>query len=348
MQDSISVQKHRTAQHELAPRRPALFACSWVALGGVMSAVCCIAVFLFPNLATAQEAAPRKSGGVAKAQKARAYDPDPRGEPEVTLCSQNLQNLGTYSQSKARLFNITPEEFDQKRQALVRRFKETGCDIIAVQELLGRSVEEATETLAQLAKLLGSKTNRLFDVVAAESSDPLSRVGFIYARDRVEVQNKLSYARLELPRLTPKERPRQFIRPPMELQFAVKPREEGVSKVLTVINFHLKSKAGKERDPVDLEWETYRMQMAEALRRVAENRHAASFASGEALLAIVGDRNSNFDAASARILEGSLVLQQFEADPACRLTKRGFPICKAGGFRPSRLFSVITGDPTIR
>jgi predicted extracellular nuclease len=134
----------------------------------------------------------------------------------------------------------------------------------------------------------------------------------------------------------------------MEAQFAVKPRGDAAPKVLTVVNFHFKSKAGKERDPVDLEWETYRMQMAEALRTVAENRHAASFSSGESLLAVVGDRNSNFDAASARILEGALVLQQFRGEPQCRLTQRGFPICRTGSFRPARLFSVITRDPVLQ
>lgn len=314
-----------------------------------LSLVCCGLIILCPAIGSPQEETPKKSVATRQAKKkASVYNPDPRGQSEVTLCSQNLENLGTYPQSKARLFNLSPEEYESKREALVRRFKEARCDVIAVQELLGRSVDEATKTLGQLAKLLGERTNRSFEVLAAETSDPLSRVGFIYAIDRVEVQNKFSYERLELPKLSPTERPRQFVRPPMEIQLLVKPREEASAKLLTVVNFHFKSKAGKERDPVDLEWETYRMQMAEALRRVAENRHASDFASGESLLAVVGDRNSNFDAASARILEGALVLQQFEGDPMCRLTKRGFPICKLGSFRPARLFSVITGDPTLK
>jgi len=311
-------------------------------------AVTCVMVLFAPNVISAQEETVSKPPPPKKVQRPASYNQDPRGEAEVTLCSQNLQNLGTYAQSKARLFNITTEEYELKREALVRRFKRARCDVIAVQELLGRSVEEATETLQQLAKLLRARTNRVFEVVAAESSDPLSRVGFIYALDRVDLQNKLSYSRLELPKVSQNERPRQFIRPPMEAQFAVKPRGDAAPKVLTVVNFHFKSKAGKERDPVDLEWETYRMQMAEALRTVAENRHAASFSSGESLLAVVGDRNSNFDAASARILEGALVLQQFRGEPQCRLTQRGFPICRTGSFRPARLFSVITRDPVLQ
>jgi predicted extracellular nuclease len=273
---------------------------------------------------------------------------DPRGEAELTICSQNLENLGTYGQSKARLPSLTPQGFEDKQQALVRRFKEIKCDVIAVQEVLGKTVEQSDEVLRQLAALLQKKTNRQYEVRSAESNDPLSRVGFILAKDRVERLNELSYAKLELPKLTPKERPRGYSRAPYEIQLQVKSRGESVPKTVTLVNFHFKSKAGRERDPAELEWESYRMQMAEALRRVVENRHSGSFASGETLLVLLGDRNSNFDTASARILEGSLVLKQFQDPAACRLTKRGFPVCKQGSYLPQRLFSVISGDPELR
>lgn len=292
------------------------------------------------------------AGAVAKKSKPKptwsSELDDPRGDAELTICSQNLENLGTYGQSKQRLPSLTPQGFEDKRQALVRRFKEAKCDVVAVQEVLGKTVEQSDEVLRQLAALLQKKTNRLYEVRSAESNDPLSRVGFILAKDRVERLNELSYAKLELPKLTPKERPRGYTRAPYEIQLQVKSRGESLPKTVTLVNFHFKSKAGKERDPAELEWESYRMQMAEALRRVVENRHSGSFASGETILVLLGDRNSNFDTASARILEGSLVLKQFQDPAACRLTKRGFPVCKQGSYLPQRLFSVISGDPELR
>ena len=86
------------------------------------------------------------------------------------------------------------------------------------------------------------------------------------------------------------------------------------------------------------------MEMSEALRRVLEARHKSAFASGESILVVLGDRNSNFDVASARILEGSLTLGSFTGGGPCRLSKRGVPLCKAESEAPRKLFSVITSN----
>jgi hypothetical protein len=173
-------------------------------------------------------------------------------------------------------------------------------------------------------------------------------MGFLSAKERVEVLNSTSYSAVELPKLTPKQKPRLFTRSPLELQFAVSSREGGGRKTVTVVNFHFKSKRGAAGDPSGLEWETYRMEMSEALRRIVERRLKGAFASGESLLMLVGDRNSNFDVASARILEGTLTLKSFQESAPCRLSKRGAPICKAGEAHPQRLFSVLTGNPKTK
>ena len=62
------------------------------------------------------------------------------------------------------------------------------------------------------------------------------------------------------------------------------------------------------------------------------------------MLVVLGDRNSNFDVASARILEGSLTLGSFMAGGPCRLSKRGVPLCKVDSELPRKLFSVITSN----
>ena len=86
------------------------------------------------------------------------------------------------------------------------------------------------------------------------------------------------------------------------------------------------------------------MEMTEALRRILEARHETSFASGESILVVLGDRNSNFDVASARILEGALTLGSFTSGGPCRLSKRGVPLCKTGSELPRKLFSVVTSN----
>jgi len=145
-----------------------------------------------------------------------------------------------------------------------------------------------------------------------------------------------------------KQKPRLFSRGPLEIQLRVKSRERSPSKIVALVNFHFKSKHGASRDPAKLEWETYRMEMAEGLRRVVINRHEQGFNSGETILVVLGDRNSHFDAASAKILEGILTLNHFRGEGVCRLSKRGVPLCQAGRALPQRLFSVLLTDPEAK
>jgi hypothetical protein len=86
------------------------------------------------------------------------------------------------------------------------------------------------------------------------------------------------------------------------------------------------------------------MEMAEGLRRVVENRLTKSFVTGDSILMLLGDRNSNFDVASAKILEGTVSLRLFQEGSVCRLSKRGVPLCQPNSALPQKLFSVLLGD----
>jgi hypothetical protein len=273
---------------------------------------------------------------------------DPRGATDLVVCSQNLKLFGEYDVVAARGGKISRELYDDKVAALTKRFSSAECDVIAVQEVIGRNAESLSNGLEVLAKKLREFTNRSFEVKAGPPAEGSMALGFLVAKDRAEILNTVSYSSVELPKLTPKQKPRLFTRSPLELQIAVNSREGQVRKNITIVNFHFKSKRGAAGDPSGLEWETYRMEMSEALRRIVERRLKGPFASGESLLMLVGDRNSNFDVASARILEGTLTLKSFQAEAPCRLTKRGAPICKAGEALPQRLFSALTGNPKTR
>jgi len=284
--------------------------------------------------------------GLHAQSRSNILDPaaDPRGRPELVVCSQNLAEYGIY-----RPGGEDDEEaqaaYQRKEEALTRRFTGQGCDVIALQEILAKDQEAGTNVLEHLAAVLRRASNRFYDVKSGLSNDSRHRNGFLVARDRAEILDSLSYARVELPKLAKEQKPREFARGPLELQIRVKPFGDSPSKTVTLVTFHFKSKRGSGGDPAEQEWETWRMEMAEALRRVVESRHAQSFASGETLLILIGDRNSNFDTASARILEGVLTLGNFQGEAPCRLSKRGVPLCQAGTSRPQKLFSVLTGDP---
>ncbi len=271
---------------------------------------------------------------------------DPRGAPELTVCSQNLENYGSYQDSLRRTPGLSQEAYDKKEQALVKRFASAKCDVVAVQELLGRSEADALLALKGLSERLRFHTGRVFEAVVGDSNDRFLRQGFLVSTDRAQVTNKVTFNKVLLPPLSERQRPRQFSRGPVELQISVKGRGGSANKNVNIINIHFKSKSQRGgSDPSQLEWETYRMEMAEALRRIVKERHAPSIQSGESILLIVGDRNSHFDSASARILEGVLTLTHFQGTSPCRLSKRGMPLCQANTQRSQLLFSVLTQNP---
>jgi hypothetical protein len=270
---------------------------------------------------------------------------DPRGQPEITLCSQNLENYGALRDVQRRDPGMTPQDMINKEADLVKRFIDVGCDVIAVQEVLGRSQDIAFVALEHLANILRQRTNRFFAAVVGDGDDSLSRTGFLYARDKFTLLNKVIFTKVELPRITPEDKPDFFSRAPFEIQLATKPSVHSDRKVLNVINIHFKSKRAGQDDPAALDFETTRMSMAEAVRRIALSRHRRTVSLGESLLVIMGDRNSNRLSASARILEGGLRLADFLEKENCRLSQSGFPLCKAGANGPQDFFSVLLSDP---
>ncbi len=277
-----------------------------------------------------------------------AYEYDERGKPELVVCSQNLENYGSIDDVHRRDKKMTKTLLAEKESALIKRFVKAQCDVIAVQELLGATQAKAKAALEHLASQIKARTNRTFLAYAGPTNSKISRNGYLVASDRGEVVNTLSYARVELPKITEEQKPREFVRGPYELQLQVHGKGDTGTKLVTLVNFHFKSRAFNSKDPAELEWETLRMEMAEALRRIVLRRHEESFASGESLLVVLGDRNSNFDVASARILSGALTLKHFQGSAPCRLNKRGVPLCTPGVALPASLFSVLTNDERIR
>ncbi len=268
---------------------------------------------------------------------------DPRGEPNLTVCSQNLKMYGKLGRIIQIESSFSEAQLKKKELALVERFLKVGCDVIAVQEVLGSKNKDAHEALGVLAKALAQRSNRTFEYVVGEANEGSLRVGFLVSKDRAQIINKLSYTRVELPTLTEKERPRLFPRAPLEIQIQTKDKEP---KIISLVTFHFKAQG--KGDPAGLSWETFRMEMAEAVRTIVQSRHERSFVTGEVPLIILGDRNSNFDLASAKILEGVTPLSLYKGTSRCRLGKRGNPLCQVGAVEPPKLHSVLIQDPQTK
>ncbi|MCB0353262.1 MAG: hypothetical protein KDD64_07050 [Bdellovibrionales bacterium] len=266
-------------------------------------------------------------------------------QERFTVCSQNLANFGSLEDIRSRQRGFSDNDFKDKQEALVKRFLIAKCDAIAVQEVLGGNLEKARAALGILVDQLRSRTNRTYEVLIGPSNDKKSHVGYIIDGRKAQVLSTLSFSRVELPKIAPDEKPRLFARGPFEVQLSIGSRHGLKPKRVILVNFHFKSKVYNSGDPTELEWETYRMEMAEAVRRVVLSRHKRSFEFGDALLLVLGDRNSNFDVASAKLLEGGLTLADFQGSAPCRLNERGVPLCQAKVAKPAVLFSVLLSDP---
>ena len=276
---------------------------------------------------------------------------DPR-KNKITICSQNLKNYaglgGDFVAPKRKngggTDEVDPAEASQKEDELIKRFSFVGCDIIAVQELVGATDELAKSAIDRLSGLIRTKTGRRFFSVIGDVNENSQRNAFLLAQDKVELLNTVTYRKVLLPKLDDSQKPRQFSRSPLEIQISAGGKDGGVAKNISLVNIHFKSKSGSKDDPAALQWETQRMEMAEGVRRIMGDRYEHQITSGEPIV-VLGDRNANVDAASAKILEGSLTLDDFKNKARCRVTKSGTPLCQIGERRPIQFYSLITNDP---
>jgi hypothetical protein len=261
----------------------------------------------------------------------------------LVVCSQNLKNYSGEPLKKIA-GKLVQAEPNAKEKDLIKRFMKAECDVIGLQELVGSTNEIAAFNLDRLAEILKISTSRRFISKIGDVNENSQRNAFLVAADKAQIINTVTYRRLLLPKLDNNQKPRQFTRSPLEIQISVDGKDGRLDKNISILNLHFKSKSGSKDDPAALQWETYRMEMAEGIRRVLENRFKNQMEAGEPVI-LLGDRNAHFDTASARILEGSLVIEDFKEKGRCRLTKRGTPICQGNIRQPVKFFSVITNDP---
>jgi hypothetical protein len=271
-------------------------------------------------------------------------------ENSIVVCTQNLENFGTLATMRERYPSMNKKSRNKKIQGLLSRFTQKSCDVIAVQEILGSNAKLARDAINDLSKSLSSFSGKPYKWLLGDGKDKFSRVGFLYNTNTTSLASSASYSDVELPRISKKQRPRYFLRGPLEIKIVPKKSSLNKPVIINLINIHFKSKSGAQRDPAQLAWETERMEMSEAVRRILLNRHKQSLVSPEQLLLVLGDRNSHFDSASSLILEGVLHLKDFQENGLCRLSKIGTPLCRALDSKlvgAQRLFSVLHRDPQV-
>lgn len=259
------------------------------------------------------------------------------GEAELRVCTQNLENFGKVIDSPRATKKRAKQKKETQRkekqsEALAARIVNARCDVVAVQEVYGANMQEARRNLRPLLTAL--KTRGLtFQDFLGESLSKTIRNGFLLKEGAGTVVSVESYASAMLPKLSPLGPGRRFSRGPVSLALDVQkkgempssPTSNSLSKRRVVLfTMHLKSKVDGWKDPTQTQFEVARMEMAEALRNLASDRIRRE-APG-AVVVVLGDRNSEPDDASARILSGARVLGDFRDN--CRVDEKLAPRCE--------------------
>ena len=225
---------------------------------------------------------------------------------EFRICTQNLFNYGQGSKKKVR----------KQRNYLIQRILKAKCDVIAVQEVLGENKQKAQKHLERFAVALSAKTRKSFQALVGESFDKRIRNGFLLNQRKVKLLKQENYAGTYLPKLQVRGPAKKFSRGPFTVLIEV----GGLMQPLYLINIHFKSKSKSHLDPTRTEYEITRMEMAEAVRKIAEKQ-------SNAIVLILGDRNSDERSATAMILRGERELRDFSSSGECRLSKYKKPVC---------------------
>lgn len=263
----------------------------------------------------------------------------------VTVCSQNLWNYGAVEDVRRYRRPSTPiEKIRADLEAQDRDLAERldGCDIVAVQEVLGGGRERALEALRRLSQAVSRRTGNSYAVFVGEARDVI-RNGFL-VRDGLDADGARLVEGSPADRIDPipgYPHP-SWERDPAEIVLEI-PAGAGTLR-LRLFSAHLKSKRETESDsdPTGEKWERLRIVQAASLLSVVRRRLAVE--PSEPIL-VAADVNNVPGSAVRAVLTGTL-------DPLSLLTPRdcigegGRLSCRPAGSAPL-LVELAADDPDL-
>lgn len=239
-------------------------------------------------------------------------------DPELRVCSQNGHQLGE-SKSVAALSQLAQRVINAK------------CDIIALQEVVGKTKKEAERSARALVRVLKEQGGRDFQVVVGEANDSPIRNAFLFSPDVVTLEVSESFASENLPMLQVVSKARRSLRGPDAVLLRFN-KVGGVPWHLYLVTFHFKSKVQGWKDPTGTQFEATRLEMAEGLRQAVEQK-LPTLPQNTVVLTL-GDRNSEPGSASAEVLEGHRTIANFRVREGCRIEKDLTAHCSVGDGNP--------------
>lgn len=258
---------------------------------------------------------------------------DPRGNPEITVCSINANNYGTKDIWKSTFRRSDIPKRTVMRRTIIKAIREAGCDLIAVQNILGKDDADALQSSQEI---LGYKTEERagWKTILGAVNREVSRNAILY-RDKLKL---VATEKFTGSRLTSfgSFRLDQLGVPPLRAVFEVRRAGSDETRNVSVTSFTLKNSVNFSSD----ETEVRRIQLAEFIRtQTASIKRAESEA--ETIVILAGNRAGSADSVGTQILEGRYKLADFLSDGACSFNADGTISCLREKMRPKELFGVV-------
>lgn len=262
---------------------------------------------------------------------------DPRGEPELRVCTANLNNYGTRDDYRKIFKSKALPTRVRIEASAMRVIARERCDIVALQGVLGITDSFALEGMEKFAKKLSRLTNGEWEVYLGKSSREIVRNGFLYRKDKMEVRRSASFHEVQLTHFGPFPM-KEFLRAPVLLAVRVPGKQGAPARDVLLVTYHFrKAFVASEKEP-----DTIRMQMADAVRQIIHTEERKYPRDEQPIVVLLGDRMSPQMAPSTQLLEGRLRLLDFTSNGDCKLTPEEKVECEPRPVHFKEFFGVST------
>lgn len=248
---------------------------------------------------------------------------DPRGLPEMTICSLNLNNYGTVKDFTRIFKNAQLPRRERTENSSLSTISKRGCDLVALQGILGQTNTTAEEAITHFVAKLKSRTGVEWKFFLGESGRGIVRNGFVYKSGLGETIKEKSFG--DVPLLSfGSFNQREFGRAPVEVILRVKSKHTEVLRDIIFLNFHF------QQGFVDkiVESEASRMQLADAVRQIIHSEQQTYAPETPPIVVMLGDRSGPLEAPATQLLEGRMRLLDFTQNGGCALSPVGKVECK--------------------
>jgi hypothetical protein len=242
---------------------------------------------------------------------------DKRGKPELRICTLNLNIYGTFKAVRSNT-RRGAKNYLAREKAIVSLLAESGCNVVALQGLVGMNLADAEKGINRLAEKVTKHTSWRWTGYVGGSNNKEGFNGYLISNHNIRVEAGTSYVFDELVKL-PGFGEDRFVRGPFEVVLRVRDSEHGIWHAVVLITMYFR----KALDQIAVEPEGYRMQMAETLRRILEKRSQQYAEGNKPVIVLLGDRAEPRYAPAAQILEGALQLKDFRSGGPCEVKEIG-------------------------